>query len=322
LLRLLEADLAQQGLPLAHEFGAGRTKRWFSSERLSDALLLVALTGNKQGAWRVILIDPSRHLGASRTLPGGSDNAANLEAVASIVLAAATALVEGRDVVSSPIQDVLREEEAAADHDEPTRPEDSSVERPSSKGVAEPRYPRNPLVAPSALHLALTGGGSLSTFESSIPWSPAATGSLALVAGDRFVVEAGASFHPPASFDSEYGSFALSRWATWLGAGPIRQIGDWALDLQVSVAAESIARIQTDPAPEITATPGHTSLRFGARLAGGARYSIIGPLGLQLRLFTTWHPRPIRLTAMEAREVVAEPWMLGFGAFTGLSFWL
>ncbi len=317
LLRLLEVELGASGLTLAHEFGAEQAARWFSRRDLADAVLLVALVGEGE-AWRVVMIEPSRRLGASRTLPGGASNAANLEAVASIVLTAATALADGHNVVTAPMDEVLAPPEAKPS------PPGPSPKAPARASVVRPPQ-AVPATAPQERRSSwwtLGLGGGATTFEASVPVSLAATGHVGWVLRDRLAVDLGVSHQPASRFESGAGSFELSRWVYWLGAGPSWNGTDWAFVSQVSVAAESISRSQTQPSVDVSANSERALARFGGRFSTSARWSLLGSMGLRATLFGTWYPRAIRLTAAGGEEVVAEPWAAGFGAFVGFSWWL
>ena len=118
IVRLLRAELEPQGLVLVETDPRGGARDWAHEVTKSERHLLgVLLDTRARSTWRLVVIDSARGRAISRELPRGEDDPANVEAVVSIVLSATSALREGLEVASAPVESVVEPVAAPASPD-------------------------------------------------------------------------------------------------------------------------------------------------------------------------------------------------------------
>jgi hypothetical protein len=305
LARLLRAELEPHGLVLVERDPSGETRAWARDVAKEERHLLAALLDTKaRSGWRLVVIDTARGRAISRELPGGERDAANVEAIVSIVVSATNALREGLEVASAPLETIV----------EPNR-----TPQPLPPAPLPPR-PKSEPSAGTTLHGSLTAV-SASFSEAA---EPTLGGSLAL--GVSIVswvdVDVGGTRYLPVTIDSAFGSFNLARSALSLTAGPVFRSGSFAFVPALGITGERIARRDTvaaegvardDEEPVIRRFGGALTIRGRYRLlsSGGAEFvSVLGALG------ASYFGERVRFLA--GPDLLAEARRSAFGAELGL----
>jgi hypothetical protein len=305
LARLLRAELEPHGLVLVERDPTGETRAWARAVAKEERHLLAALLDTKgRTGWRLVVIDTARGRAISRELPGGERDAANVEAIVSIVVSATNALREGLEVASAPLETVV----------EPRR-----TPAPPPPAPLPPR-PKSEPSAGTTLH------GSLSAVSASFSEAaePTLGGSLALGVSIASLldVDIGATRYLPVTIDSAFGSFTLERSALSLTAGPVFRGESFAFVPALGIAGEWIARQDThaaqgvargDEEPVIRRLGGALAMRGRYRLvsSGDAEFvSVLGALG------ASYFGERIRFLA--GPDLLAEARRSAFGAELGL----
>jgi hypothetical protein len=262
LARLLRAELEPHGLVLVERDPSGETRAWARDVANEKRHLLAALLDTKRRTgWRLVVIDTARGRAISRELPGGERDAANVEAIVSIVVSATNALREGLEVASAPLETVV----------EPNRP-------PPPPPPPTPRAPKSEPSAGTTLHGSLTAT-SASFSEAA---EPTLGGSLALgVSIASWIdVDVGGTRYLPVSVDSAFGSFTLERSALSLTAGPVLRSGSFTFVPALGITGEWIARRDTLAAQGVARADEEPVIRrFGGALAIRGRYRLLSSTG-------------------------------------------
>jgi hypothetical protein len=227
-------------------------------------LLAIVLDTKNDGGWRLVVVDIARRRAIARALPGGDEHdAASAEAVASIVISAASALREGLEVASAPV--------AAVVGDAPSRAAVQSRGRERLRGEA----PRK-LVVHGAVAAAIA------SFAAGKPTTEGAT--LALGLGWRNRVEArafGALFWP-ATVHSAFGEFRLQRAIVGAAFGPVFRTAGFSFSPEVGVLVERLRRSGTLPSQGVFANEAAPLYRPGGVVELRVRRALWRPLSLEL----------------------------------------
>jgi hypothetical protein len=265
LVRLLRAELEGHGFVLVETDPSVDARSWARDVTKGERRLLAALLETKGSAgWRLVVIDAARGRAISRELPQGERDAANVEAVVSIVVSATNALHEGLEVASAPLESVVDPEAAPL-----------PVEPPKADPEPEaPPEPRGRTSGGTSLHASVTALGA-SFAERAEPTFGA---SLVLGASFASVVEAdfGVARHLPVSVESDFGSFELDRTSLALSLGPA--LGGEAFVFVPSLGAtvEWIGRGATQASEGVGMDDDETTLsRFGGVLAMRGRLRLL-----------------------------------------------
>ena len=266
LIRLLRAELEGHGLVLIETDPNLDARSWARDVTQGEKRLLAALLETKGSAgWRLVVIDAARGRAISRELPQGERDAANVEAVVSIVLSATNALREGLEVASAPLESVV----------DPERPR-ATIAPPPAEPEPEPE-PARAKGAPTrgtSLHASATALGA-SFAENAEPTFGA---SLALGASFASVVEAdfGVARHLPVSVESDFGSFELGRTSLALSVGPAFGGGAIVFVPSLGATVEWIRRSSTRASEGVGVDDDSKTIsRFGGVLAMRGRLRLI-----------------------------------------------
>jgi hypothetical protein len=236
---------------------------WARDVTKGEHRLLAALLETKGSAgWRLVVIDAARGRAISRELPQGERDAANVEAVVSIVVSATNALREGLEVASAPLESVV----------EPERSQPSQAP-PPAEPEPEPAPAPRASTSGTSLYARVTAVGA--SFAENT--EPTFGGSLALGASFASVVEAdfAAARHLPVSVESDFGSFELDRTALVLSAGPAFGGGAFVFVPSLGATVEWIRRSSTRASEGVAVDDDSTTIsRFGGVLAMRGRYRL------------------------------------------------
>lgn len=273
LVGLLRAELAEMRLSLVERPLSRELSAWASDAVHSeDTLLAILLDARSEQGWRIVVIDAARGRAIVRDLPGGiQQDAASIEAVVSIAVSAANALLEGLEVASSPLEAVVGGSPARAS---PARriaggASDGEQNEPSP----EPRRPS---------FIRGTVGASSASF------SPQAvtTHGLALALGISWRAQLEArvfgTLFWPATIHTAFGEFGVSRALLGVAAGPLLQLGTLSVIPEAGIVAERLRRSETLPAAGVLATEAEPLYRVGGLLALRLRLPLVRPLSAEL----------------------------------------
>lgn len=293
LRRLLGAELRAAGLVLRERAASEPLAAWVRHAEVEEAPLLSAVLEVERDRLRLIVIDSARGRAIARELPGGvEDNAANVEAVVSIVLSASRALLEGLEVASTPVESMLGEQPPApaADRDRAPAPEQNARAEP----VREPDSPGVTLRAGVA--------ATLTTFSEVEDVTPGIMLEGAATLPARLEFRISAMRQRTATVMSDFGSFALQRSAMSLGAGLIFRSGAVTLIPEAALIADWLTRADARPAPGVSALKSRTLFRFGAGLGARARFTLLPPLSVELGTGVAHFGRSVRFTLDDGNE--------------------
>jgi hypothetical protein len=304
LSNLLRTELVELGLELRLEHTTENEARWFAQQEPGSALLFASVDVSAQQGWRVFLFD-SEERTSVRELGGTGDNAAMVEAVAAVLVSAASALSQSEQQTAPPEAAVVPESEP-----EPRPAPSVAPEPPASSEFT-------PLHLPRAwrLHLAVGVGGS--SFERNEPVTLGPTLELGVL-HERFALDLCATRSLELSYQTDFGDFSLTRSALSLRAGPLFQHGDWLFVTALVTGVELIERERGVPSSVGIAAEGSDSARWSFGPAALVRYGASESLLLEAGLWGAYFPEPLRFTADEGRQVLAAPFSFAAGAFAGL----
>lgn len=271
LRRLLEAELRAAGLTLIERDPPGAAAQWAEEAAHGQrTLLVVLLDARDDTGWRLVVIDAARSRAIARQLPGGIEqNAASVEAVVSIVSSASSALVEGLEVASSPVDSVL----GSPTKEQPVR----AIQAPPSRDAPAPKS----ALRERRTSLLFAAGPSVATLSSAA--SVTAGASVVLGASIRDVVEVRGTFayHWPVTVASELGEFELDRRFAALSAGPSLLSGPFGLTPEAGVCVEWLRRDEADARPGANGSEARTHARWGGLLTLRGRYRFTRALSLE-----------------------------------------
>jgi hypothetical protein len=288
LLGLLEAELRAAGLELVERDPGGALSAWVAEVSGSRTLLAVLLDVRDRPAWRLVVIDAARSRAIARELAGGVEhNAASIEAVVSIVLSAASALREGLEVASSSVDQVV------------------GTPEPPSHEPAPPRAAERVATDPervNGLGLRARVGAALASLSSEalVTWGPSASVGLRL---GQIELQVGADYYLPVTLQSAFGRFQIERAIATLSGGPRLLEGAFTLVPQAGVCLEWLARLETSPAPGVSARAGRTFQRWGGLLSLRGRYELAPPVSLELVLGASYFGRAVQFVARDPSTV-------------------
>jgi hypothetical protein len=262
---LLDGQLRGMGLSLVEQQPAGAVSDWATAvTRSKSALLAIVLDTKNERGWRLIVVDIARRRAIARALPGGDEHdAASAEAVASIVISAASALREGLEVASAPV---------------------AAVVGGASSRAAVQRRGREPPRGEAERKLVVHGAvaAAIASFAASEPTTQGAA--LALGLGWRRRVEArafGALFWP-ATVHSAFGDFSVHRALVGAALGPVFRAAGFSFCPEIGILVERLRRSGTLPAPGVFANEAAPLYRPGGVAELRVRRALWRPLSLEL----------------------------------------
>lgn len=290
---------------------AGRDYRAsLQAARRVPGTLLVSMLDTEEGdRWRLYVIDPVRGRAIVRELPGGLEgDSAMLEAVASIIASAVSALREGLEVASRPIEEIVVERPPPEDPLTPVAPGPATpVDRSSGNNPRAGRYPTirsrvGAEIASFDATQAATVGASLALGAGLGPWSITLSGSQ----------------HLPSRIESSVGSFRLDRTRLGLLFGYQLSVGEVTIEPSFGPVAERLVRRDAEPGPSVAASDDFSAFRLGVGVSLGARLVLAVPLSLVLELGAADYPGRVRFLGGPGAEPLAAPYERVASALLGL----
>lgn len=305
LIGLLNAELGGMSLLLVEHPPSPQLSVWASEAVRSErTLLAILLDARGDQGWRLVVIDAARGRAIVRELPGGiQQDAASIEAVVSIVVSAASALRDGLEVASSPLEAVVGA---------------SPMRRKSPRRAGSRDVGGNALSGQhSSLHASV--GASMATFS---PQAVTTSGlALALGVAWRGQLEArvfGALFWP-AEFRTAFGEFEVNRALLGAAAGPRLKLRMFYLVPEAGIVLERLRRAETTPAAGVLATEGTAVYRVGGVLALRLRLPLSQPLSVELGTGAAYFGRRAQFwSSAPAASQLAEVWPVAAFAQLGV----
>jgi hypothetical protein len=289
LVALLRAELRGMSLSLVENQPTEPLSAWASkAARSRRVLAVILLDGRSEQGWRLVIIDAARGRAIVRALPGGiRDDAASVEAVASIVVSAASALREGLEVASLPLAAVVG----------------GLPKPPSSLPVTNPVSDDQPAPATSRREPLAVRGQISASVASFSPAAPTMEG-LALALGVSFNgrVEArafGTAFLP-ALIRGPLGEFRVARSSIGVAFGPVFRAPRFSFAAEGGLVAERVGRYDATPAGGVLGTEPRALYRFGGLIALRLRHTLLRPLSVELVTGGIYFGRSLQFTAKSA----------------------
>lgn len=311
---LIEAELSGTGISVVMAPSGSSTQPWFDAgETDASVLLMAVLDMRRHDTWQLTIVDAARRRAIRRQLPGGvAEDAAALEAMASIVVSAVVALRDGLEVASQPVEEVLEGVEAKPE----SRKAPAVTESAPSHSVSPPPAPEAP--SPVAV-----GGALLGTTASYAEPEPATFGlglALGMTIRSTGFIRLSAARYQNVAFHSEFGRFTTTRNAFGLGAGLRFGAGWFALEPEFRFVVELIERGGVEPSEGVQAQQDSLITRSGGLLGVRGRIFSGSPVGLELFLGGGYLPRPVRFVTKPNNGEIAELWPWVALAEFGFSF--
>ncbi len=297
LATLLEVDFRRRNLTLSIETPSGDVREWVDRARTDEQTLLVAvLDASRPGNWQLSIVDASRGRAINRSLVGGVEaNAAALEAVASIVSSAASALQDGLEVASKPIDEVVGTKQ-------PNAPVNVPVPVPVPVPDTSPLPPSPKLTLQSSLALATA------SFSDGAPL----TYGLSLSIGFNLSSVSARLFgtgYLPARIDTALGDFNVHRTTAGISVGPTFAWGALELEPEGSVVAELLRRTDAAASVDASTSADRTLHRIGAMIDLRIRYRLGGPFAIEWMAGGAYFGQRVRFLAANPQlSELAVPW--------------
>lgn len=282
LVALLEGQLERMSLSLVEQQSSGSLSDWAAGVGQSkQALLAIALDTTHKRAWRLVVLDVGRGRAIARDLPGGIErDAASVEAVESIVISAASALREGLEVASAPVEAVLG--------DAPERSSPTPIKQPLSQPEHRP--------SPHRVIVRGAVGATIASFSSAATSSPGAAFALGVGWRGRLEARAFGSLFWPVPVRSGWGEFRVNRSLVGAAAGPVFSMRSFSILPEVGVVLERLRRSDTLPTEGVIASEARPLYRAGGLVALRLRYALFRPLSLELVLGGAYLGRSVQFS--------------------------
>ena len=265
LVGLLDGQLHAMSLSLLEQQPRGSVSDWVTAAtRSKRALLAIVLDTTSSRGWRLVVVDVARGRAIARELPGGVEqDAASVEAVASIVISAASALREGLEVASAPVEAVI-----------------GPAQNSAPKREAAPEVRHDIATRNVAVHGSV--GAALTSFAGSAPVTLG--GTLALGLGWRRHLEARVfgTLFLPVRLQSEFGEFRVNRAILGMAGGPVFTAQGFSFSPEVGLLMERLRRSGTLPAQGLSAAEAEPLHRFGGLAELRLRRTLLRPFSLEL----------------------------------------
>jgi hypothetical protein len=270
------------GLSLVEQEPAGSVLEWVTATTKGKKLLLaIVLDTNTERGWRLVVVDVARRRAIARSLPGGvQQDAASAEAVASIIISAASALREGLEVASAPVAAVVRDTL-------------SPTEAPPVRLLREPAHdePDRGVVVHGSVHAALA------SFGENAPSTAGAALALGLGWRNRIEARAFGTLFWPVTIHSALGEFRVNRALVGAALGPVFRVGGLSLSPEFGVLVERLRRFGTEPGPGVFSNEAEPLYRVGGLTDLRVRRRLFRPLSLELVVGAAYLGRSVQFSA-------------------------
>jgi hypothetical protein len=295
LVALLEAELRGMSLSLVEGQPAEPLSAWASKATRSERVLAVIfLDGRSEQGWSLVIIDAARGRAIVRALPGGiHDDAASVEAVASIVVSAASALREGLEVASMPL--------AAVVGGAPKSPSPSPATDPVPEEQPVPAKPRR-----DTWGVRGQVGASVASFSPAAPTMEGLALALGVSLNARFEARAFGTAFFPASIRGPLGEFRVARTLLGVAAGPVLRAPTFSFAAEAGLVGERVGRHDATPAAGLLGTEPRALYRFGGALAVRLRHTLLRPLSVELVTGGIYFGRRLQFTAKSGNSSWSE----------------
>jgi hypothetical protein len=289
LVALLEAELRGMSLSLVEGQPAEPLSEWASkATRSGRVLAVIFLDGRSEQGWRLVIIDAARGRAIVRALPGGiRDDAASIEAVASIVVSAASALREGLEVASMPLAAVVG---SSAKSPLPPPTTDPVREEPSTPTESR----REPWAVRGQI------GATVASFSPAAPTMEGLALALGVSFNARVEARAFGTAFLPALIRGPLGEFRVARTFLGAAAGPVFRAPTFSFAAEAGFVGERVGRHDATPAAGVLGTEPRAVYRFGGVLALRLRHTLLRPLSIELVTGGIYFGRRLQFTAKSA----------------------
>jgi hypothetical protein len=276
---LLDRQLHAISLTLVEQQPASSVSDWATGASRSKRALLAIVLDTKQGSgWRLVVVDVARGRAIARELPGGvQEDAASVEAVASIVISAASALREGLEVASAPVEAVVGDRAAV------------------SRRAAIPESKRAGGGSNTVVHGAI--GAAVASFASGAPTTEGGMLALGLAWRHRIEARLFGSLFWPVPVHSAFGEFRVNRAIVGATSGPVFSTRAFSFIPEVGVLVERLSRSSTVPAEGVFVAQPVPLYRVGGVLAMRLRWALAPPLSLELTSGAAYLGRSVQFSA-------------------------
>lgn len=284
LVALLEAELRGMSLSLVEGKPAEPLSAWASKATRSERVLAVIfLDGRSEQGWSLVIIDAARGRAIVRALPGGiHDDAASVEAVASIVVSAASALREGLEVASMPLAAVVGGPSKSP----------SPATNPLPEEHPAPAKPRR-----DTWGVRGQVGASVASFSPAAPTMEGLALALGVSLNARIEARAFGTAFFPALIRGPLGEFRVARTLLGVAAGPVLRAPTFSFAAEAGLVGERVGRHDATPAAGLLGTEPRVLYRFGGALAVRLRHTLLRPLSVELVTGGIYFGRRLQFTA-------------------------
>lgn len=293
LAALLQAELRGMSLSLVEGRPAEPLPEWANkATRSRRVLAVIFLDGRSEQGWRLVIIDAARGRAIVRALPGGiRDDAASIEAVASIVVSAASALREGLEVASLPLAAVVGGA-SKSDVPSPTPEPDPDPERDAPPTPDKSRS--------ETWRVRGHVGATVASFSRAAPTMEGLSLALGVSFNARVEARAFGTAFLPALIRGPLGEFRVAR--TFLGAtaGPVFRAPTFSFAAEAGFVGERLGRDDATPTAGFLGTEPRSLYRFGGVLALRLRHTLLRPLSIELVTGGMYFGRRVQFTARSA----------------------
>lgn len=308
---------------------ASRPLQWLEQAATDPStLMLASLDTTEENSWLVYIVDTRRRRAALRRVTGGSErNAAALEAVASIVASAASALSDGLLVASKRLDEVLPES-SIEPRGKPSGGGSSAARAEGASGAGSEaagggltldsgaRSERPSAVVEADAVFDGFFGASVASFEQSAKLTFGPTLSLGILYHGLFSLRVSGSRHFPESIETELGVFSVTRSHLWASLGLRWASHRFYAEPGALVGGELVERHSAVPNEQALAAPGGTSFRFGAGIGTQVGFQLTQSLAAEVSLNLAYYPRKLSFTELGTAQALATPYRLvGIGGF-------
>jgi len=282
LVALLDRQLHAMGLSLVEQQPAGSVSDWATgASRSKHGLLAIVLDTKSDTGWRLVVVDVARGRAIARELPGGMQHdAASVEAVASVVISAASALREGLEVASAPVAAVVG---------------DGASVSTVSTGAAVPEPKPGSVGRRTVVHGAI--GAAVASFASDAPTTQGAMLALGLAWRNRIEARVFGTLFWPVPIHSAFGEFRVNRAIVGATSGPVFSTGAFSFTPEVGVLVERLSRSNTLPAEGISAGQAAPLHRLGGLVEMRLRRAVVRPFLLELTAGGAYLGRSVQFSA-------------------------
>ncbi|HWA72599.1 MAG TPA: hypothetical protein VG937_09700 [Polyangiaceae bacterium] len=282
---LIRSERRSSALSLAFQRSPLPVAIWLRAVlREKRALLVAILDVSAADAWRLTVVDATRGRALVRVLP---TNAASLEAVASILNSAASALQEGLEVASLPLEQVVAEPVAPKSG----APSPTPAPPPAASPMSASPGSTNPARVRARVAAAVT------SVADSVSATPGLSASLGIQSRAGLGVDLTAASYFPGRFETALGAFDVRRSTLSLGVGWTFHLPPFRLEPEFGLSGELLRRAGASPVPGVFAATDSNTLRFGPIAGLSLRYPLFSLVSLELAGLAAYYPRRVRFVA-------------------------